>query len=407
MRSAPHLDFAGEVRAATGFPVFHAARISDVATARHAIASGKLDMVGLTRPHIADPHIVAKVMAGEEHRIRPCVGATYCLDRIYEGGEALCIHNAATGREAMIPHVISRADGPLKKVVVVGAGPAGLEAARVAAERGHSVTVLEAAGQAGGQVRLAAQNPRRRELIGIVDWRLAELERLGAEIRYDIWAEAEDVIALSPDAVIVATGGLPQNPPLEAGDDLVVSSWDILSGAVKPAGNVLLYDDSGGHQGMSAAEAIAHAGSRLELVSPERFFAPEMGGMNHVPYMAAFHEKGVRVTINTRVAAVRREGNALAVTLASDFARDWREERRVDQVVVEHGTAPLDDLYFALKPLSRNLGAVDYEALVTGGAPFPARRPDGAFTLLRIGDAVASRNIHAAIYDGIRFALRL
>lgn len=407
MRSAPHLDFAGEVRAATGFPVFHAARISDVATARHAIASGKLDMVGLTRPHIADPHIVAKVMAGEEHRIRPCVGATYCLDRIYEGGEALCIHNAATGREATIPHVISRADGPLKKVVVVGAGPAGLEAARVAAERGHSVTVLEAAGQAGGQVRLAAQNPRRRELIGIVDWRLAELERLGAEIRYDIWAEAEDVTALSPDAVIVATGGLPQNPPLEAGDDLVVSSWDILSGAVKPAGNVLLYDDSGGHQGMSAAEAIAHAGSRLELVSPERFFAPEMGGMNHVPYMAAFHEKGVRVTINTRVAAVRREGNALAVTLASDFARDWREKRRVDQVVVEHGTAPLDDLYFALKPLSRNLGAVDYEALVTGGAPFPARRPDGAFTLLRIGDAVASRNIHAAIYDGIRFALRL
>lgn len=407
MRSAPHLDFAGEVRAATGFPVFHAARIADVATARHAIASGKLDMVGMTRPHIADPHIVAKVMAGEEHRIRPCVGATYCLDRIYEGGEALCIHNAATGREATIPHVISRTDGPLRKVVVVGAGPAGLEAARVAAERGHAVTVLEAAGQAGGQIRLAARNPRRRELIGIVDWRLAELERLGVDVRYGVWAEAGDVAALFPDAVIVATGGLPQPPPLEAGADLVVSSWDILSGAVRPAGDVLLYDDNGGHQGMSAAEAIANAGARLELVSPERFFAPEMGGMNHVPYMAAFHEKGVRVTINTRVRAVHRDGNALSVTLASDFARGWREERRVDQVVVEHGTAPLDALYFALKPLSKNLGAIDYEALVAGGDPFPARRPDGAFTLLRIGDAVASRNIHAAIYDGIRFALRL
>ncbi len=142
-------------------------------------------------------------------------------------------------------------------------------------------------------MRLAAQNQRRRELIGIIDWRLAELERLGVEIRYDTWAEKDDVLALSPDVVIVATGGLPQNPPLEAGGDLVTSSWDIVAGAVKPAENVLLYDDNGGHQGMTAAELIANAGSKLELLSPERFFAPEMGGMNHVPYMRAFHEKGV------------------------------------------------------------------------------------------------------------------
>jgi len=175
---------------------------------------------------------------------------------------------------------------------------------------------------------------------------------------------------------------------------------------VKPAENVLLYDDNGGHQAMGAAELIAKAGARLELVSPERFFAPEMGGMNHVPYMRTFHEKGVRVTINTRLRAVRRHGNALVATLSSDFAEGWCDERRIDQVVVEHGTAPLEDLYFALKPHSTNLGAVDYEALVNGGEVFP-RKQMGNFTLFRIGDAVASRNIHAAIYDGIRYAMRL
>ena len=406
MRSSPHLDFAGEVRAATRFPVFHAARIQDVATARHAIATGKLDMVGMTRAHIADPHIVRKVMEGREHQIRPCVGATYCLDRIYEGGEALCVHNAATGREAKIPHVIGKAEGPAKRIVVVGAGAAGLEAARVTAERGHKVTVLEAAGQAGGQIRLAAQNPRRKELVGIVDWRLAELERLGVDLRYGVWAEKDDVLALAPDVVIVATGGLPQNPPLDEGGDLVTSSWDIVAGAAKPAETVLVYDDNGGHQGMSAAEIAANAGVRVELVSPERFFAPEMGGLNHVPYMKAFHEKGVRITVNTRLVGVRRDGNQLVATLGSDFTGAYREERRVDQVVVEHGTLPLEDLYLALKPLSSNGGAVDYERLIHGGEIFPMRQA-GSFVVFRIGDAVASRNIHAAIYDGIRFGIRI
>ena len=122
MPSAPHLDFAGEVRAATQILVFHAARINDVATARHAIAEGKLDMVGMTRALIADPHIVRKVMEGREHLIRPCVGASYCIDRIYDGNEALCIHNPATGREASMPQVVARTRGPLCRVVVVGAG---------------------------------------------------------------------------------------------------------------------------------------------------------------------------------------------------------------------------------------------------------------------------------------------
>jgi len=406
MAASPHLDFAGEVRAATKFPVFHAARIADVATARHAIAEGKLDMVGMTRAHIADPHIGRKVREGREHEIRPCVGATYCLDRIYEGGEALCIHNAATGREVSIPHVITKTDGPKRRIIVVGAGPAGLEAARVAAERGHEVTVLEATGQAGGQVRLAARNPRRKELIGIVDWRLGELDRLGVAIRYETMAVAADVFELEPEIVVIATGGLPQSPALAAGEDLVTSSWDIIADAAKPGDSVLVYDDNGGHQGMTAAEIAAQSGSKVELVSPERLFAPEMGGMNHASYMAAFHKAGVRITINTRLKSVRREGNRLVAALASDFAEGFSEERQVDQVVVEHGTLPLDELYRELKPQSSNGGAVDYRGLISMGPIFPSRNPDGRFALLRIGDAVHARNIHAAVYDGIRYALR-
>lgn len=405
MAASPHLDFAGEVRAATKFPVFHAARIADVATARHAIAEGKLDMVGMTRAHIADPHIVRKIEEGREAQIRPCVGATYCLDRIYEGGGALCIHNAATGREAIVPHVISKTTGPQRKAVVVGAGPAGLEAARVLAERGHLVEVLEATGQAGGQILLAARNPRRRELVGIVDWRLSELERLGVPVHYNVFAGADDVLERHPDIVVVATGGIAQNPELEAGEELVVSSWDIIAGAVKLDGPVLLFDDAGTHSGMTAAELIANAGAELEVVSPERYFAPEIGGMNHVPYARAFAEKNVRVTINTRLKSVRRDGNGLVATLGSDFSGSARTERRVAQVVVEHGTMAMSELYFELKPLSRNLGAVDYKALIRQKNPIEMRNPDGRFDLIRIGDAVHSRNIHAGIYDALRYGV--
>lgn len=400
MRSAPHLDLAGRIRAEVGLPTFHAARIPDVATARHAVAAGLLDMVGMTRAHIADPHIVRKLAEGREHEIRPCVGATYCLDRIYQGGMALCIHNAATGREETMPHDIAPAP-QAKTVVVVGAGPAGLEAARVAAARGHRVTVFEVADRPGGQVRLTAQSKRRAEMIGIIDWRMAQCEAAGVQFRFNTWAEAADVLAETPDVVVVATGGLPQLPDLAEGADLVVSAWDILSGDVKPGQNVLLYDDAGDHAALQAAEVLAAAGATVEVMTPDRSFAPEVMGMNLVPYLRNLQFGKTRFTVTYRLGAVRRAGNQLTAVVGSDYLRDRSETRDFDQVVVNHGTAPNADLYFELKPQSENLGAVDYTALIEG-RPQPEGRGPKGFRLYRIGDAVESRNTHAAIYDALR-----
>ena len=284
-------------------------------------------MVGMTRAHLADPHIARKVAEGRESEIRPCVGMGYCIDRIYVGLDALCIHNPATGREATMPHVIAAAAKSSRKVVVVGAGPAGLEAARVAAARGHEVVVFEAAAEAGGQVRLAAKLARRREILGVIDWRLQQCSAHGVRFRFNTLAEAPDVVAEQP----------------------------------------------------------------------------EVGGTNYPPYFKTLSARGAVITLNLRLERVARAGNKLAAVLFNEYDKS-RRERLVDQVVVEHGSLPLDELYFALKPGSQNLGEVDYDALIANRGQTQISNPDGDYRLYRIGDAVSSRNIHAAIYDALRLA---
>ena len=402
MKSAPHLDFAGEVRRATGMPTFHAARIPDVATARHAVQAGLLDMVGMTRAHMADPHIVRKIIEGREDDIRPCVGATYCLDRIYQAGEALCIHNAATGRELTMPHEIPKAE-LARKVVIVGAGPAGLEAARVAAERGHHVTVFEAADAPGGQIRLTARSPRRREMIGIIDWRMAQCAARDVVFHFNTWAEVDDIITLEPDVVIIATGGMPNLELFEQKGEQahVVSAWDIISGNVKPAGKVLIYDESGDHPALQAAEIAANAGASVEIMTPDRTFSPDVMAMNLVPYMRSLQERDVTFTVARRMLGVAQSGNMLNATIGTDYS-DHTYDMQVDQVVVNYGTLPMDQLYFDLKPLASNAGAVDYDSLVTGAPQRIQHNRNGRFQLFRIGDAVSARNTHAAIYDALR-----
>jgi NADPH-dependent 2,4-dienoyl-CoA reductase/sulfur reductase-like enzyme len=248
---------------------------------------------------------------------------------------------------------------------------------------------------------LAAQSQRRREMMSIIDWRMAQCEAAGVSFRFNVWADLPQVLAESPEVVIIATGGMPHTEVLSAGNDLVVSSWDVLSGEVKPAGRVLLFDDAGDHPALQAAELMAAAGAQVEIVTPDRTFAPEVMAMNLVPYMRSLQRMDVTFTVSYRLTSVERDGAQLLAKLGSDYGGVLKE-RRVDQVVVNHGTRPLDELYFELKPLSSNQGAVDYTALLSGQAqPTLTKAPSG-FQLFRIGDAVAARNIHAAVYDALR-----
>jgi pyruvate/2-oxoglutarate dehydrogenase complex dihydrolipoamide dehydrogenase (E3) component len=234
-----------------------------------------------------------------------------------------------------------------------------------------------------------------------------ECARLGVTIRYNTYAEAADIVTENPDVVIVATGGIPNTEIVDGPANLITDTWQILTREVKPGRSVLVFDDNGDHQAMSAAEVIADTGAQVEVVTPERIVAPLVGGSNYPAYLKNFAEHAVRTTLNTRVTSVARDADRrLTVTLEDEYAHTT-QTRTVDQVVVEHGTIPVDDVYFDLKDASRNHGAVDQDALLRLQPQTLVANADSTFQLFRIGDAVSSRNIHAAILDANRLCLAI
>lgn len=466
--SAPFLELCRAVRAAVSIPVLHATRIADVPTARHAVDDGCVDLIGMTRAQIADPYLVEKMAAGEEDDIRPCVGANACLDAIYVSGSAHCIHNPATGREETLPQRI-RTLGLARRsrrVVIVGAGPAGLEAARVCAMRGHDVTLLEASDRHGGQVAIAARSERRRDLIGIVDWRLQQVRKNGADVRFNVFADEDTVMELEPDVVIVATGGVP-NTEICEGEEHVLDVWDVMTSPVVAGQRVLVYDDNGSYPALDAVERLARGGAEVVYASPERTIAVDVGAMNSPAYLRLMAERGVQSRLTERLIAVEETDDGLRASLRNEYS-DTDTTADVDAVVVDNGTLPNDELYLALKEGSLNGGAIDYDAFVdplgalraqamtevtvtadaeaeaeekvlVGAGPGgragegtgptfeatgrsrpaaassthtavslmrPGTVPDApGYELFRIGDATTSRNVHAAILDALRLSL--
>ena len=408
MKSAPHLEFAGEIKKEIKLPIIHASKISDVATARYAISNGLVDMIGMTRGHLADPHIVTKIKEKREEDIRPCVGATYCLDRIYQGEEALCIHNAATGRELKFPNIISPSTVK-KKIVVVGAGPAGLEAARIAGERGHEVVVFEAAPDPGGQIRLCAKSERRKDMLGIIDWRMQQCNKKNVKFNFNIVAESQDVLDEKPHTIIIATGGMPNLELFETKKDLenVYTSWDIISGDIKLSDNILIYDEAGDHTGMQSAEIAIKEGSTVEFMTPDRLISSEIMGMNLTPYLKNLQDKKITYSIAKRLLDVSIKGNKLNALIGSDYDENFKYNSSYDQVFLNYGIKPLDELYYSLVPFSKNKGEVDYNKFINGEEQNIIKSDNNKFNLFRIGDAVSSRNIHAAIYDALRLVINL
>lgn len=395
-RSAPFMAQVQQFRSQVALPVMHAAGIRDVATARHVLREGIADLVGMTRAHIADPHLVAKIQRGQEDRIRPCVGASYCLYR-----KAHCIHNPSTTRETTLGHDIAPAQ-VARRAVVIGGGPAGMEAARVLAERGHRVTLHEAGSRLGGQVLIAASAEGRQDLLGITEWRRAELERLGVETHLNSYAEAADITADAPDIVIVATGGIPDLDWLDGGE-FCVNVWDVLSGHVPAQDDVLIYDGTGRQAAPSCALKLAAAGKAVRFVTPDAAAAVEMPYQDTTSFRKRLYQHGITPLVDHRLIRVRRDGNRLAATLRNDMT-DQDRVVITAQIVVEHGTLPMEDLFHDLRAASCNDGITDIDRLLAGQAQ---DMQSGRFALHRIGDAVASRDLHASIFEAYRLCSQL
>ncbi|RAR63336.1 MULTISPECIES: dimethylglycine demethylation protein DgcA [Halomonadaceae] len=405
----PFLHLAAGVKEVVKAPVIHAQNIKDPNQAERILEGGYVDLVGMTRAHIADPHLIAKIKMDQVDQIKQCVGANYCIDRQYQGLDVLCIQNAATSREYMgLPHIIEQTEGKKRKVVVVGGGPGGMEAARVAAERGHEVTLFEASDQLGGQITIASKAPQRDQIAGITRWFQLELDRLKVDQRLGTRADEATILDLRPDIVVLATGGRPYLEQHEewgysenAEESLVVSTWDILNGKVEPGKNVLIYDALCEFSGMSAADYLADKGAKVEIVTDDIKPGAAVGGTTFPTYYRSLYKKEVIMTSDMMLHKVYREGDSLVAVLENEYT-GTQEERVVDQVVVENGVRPDEALYYALKDRSRNKGQVDLEALYAI-KPQPCLSEEGDEPLLfRLGDCTAPRNTHAAIYDALR-----